>query len=205
MEINSIILAGGKGSRFGQDKILEAVGHRSLLEQVISCVSPLSKGIIIVIAEERFVPEVIIPQTIKVVSDIFPGKGPLGGIYTGLTASDTIYNIVVASDMPFLNPALLRHMVQVAPGYDLAIPRVDGFVEPLHAVFAKSCLPPIEKMLERRIFSVNQLLKEVKARYIDAEEIDHYDPEHLSFFNINTRADLVKARELAIDNANDKC
>jgi molybdenum cofactor guanylyltransferase len=201
---NSIILAGGKGSRFGQDKVLEVIGSSSLLEQVISRVSPLSEKIIIVIAEERFIPDISSPLTVKTVTDIYPGRGPLGGIYTGLAASDSCYNLVIACDMPFVNRDLLRYMLQSAGGYDLVIPKVNGLVEPLHAVYAKSCLPHIEAMIERNVLSVNRLLGAVRTRYITPAEIDRYDPRHISFFNINTKDDLARARLIGMQNADDK-
>ncbi|MFC2042465.1 molybdenum cofactor guanylyltransferase [Chloroflexota bacterium] len=206
MKTSSIILAGGRGLRLGQDKVLETVGNRSLLEQVISCVSSLSTDIVIVTAEERAIPEFRGPIKPGVIKDIFPGKGPLGGIYTGLAASDCFYNLVVACDMPFLNPELLRYMIQNSKGFDIVTPRVGSLVEPLHAVYAKSCLAPMETMIEQGELSVYKLLDLVKVRYIEAEEIDRFDPDHLSLFNINTKTDLEKARKLAIKIANDdKC
>ena len=206
METSSIILAGGKGLRLGQDKVLETVGNRSLLEQVISCVSSLSSDIIIVTARERIIPQLNGPLKPKVVTDIFPSKGPLGGIYTGLATSASFYNLVVACDMPFLNSGLLHYMIQNSNGFDIVTPRIDALVEPLHAVYAKSCLTTIETMFKQGELSVHKLLEMVKVRYVEAEEINRFDPEHLSFFNINTKADLEKAKELAsrITN-NDKC
>jgi len=70
-------------------------------------------------------------------------------------------------------------------------------VEPLHAVYSRGCLEPIESLLERGDLRVRQLFPLVKMRYVEAEEIDRFDPQHLSFFNINDEADLARARDLA--------
>jgi len=131
------------------------------------------------------------------VTDIYPGKGPLGGIYTGLATSDSVHNLVVACDMPFLNQALLRYMIQLSANFDLVVPRWDGMVEPLHAVYSKSCQAPIESLLKQGVLNIAKLFTLVKVRYVEADEIDRFDPKHLSFFNINTEADLKMARELA--------
>ena len=197
METSCIVLAGGKSLRLGRDKVLETVGNRSLLERVISRVSPLSSEIIFVTANEPTYLELIDYPKLRILSDIYPGKGPLGGIYTGLTTSTSFYNLVVASDMPFLNQALLRYMIQLSANFDLVVPQMGNLVEPLHAVYTKRCLAPIEQMIKQDKLSVNQLFRLVKVRYVEAEEMERFDPKHLSFFNINTKADLKRARELA--------
>ena len=98
--------------------------------------------------------------------------------------------------MPFLNQALLRYKVQLSVNFDLVVPRVGNLTEPLHAVYTKDCLAPIERMVKRGELEIYSLFNLVKVRYVEAEEIERYDPGHLSFFNINTAADLKKAREL---------
>lgn len=75
---------------------------------------------------------------VKVMVDLYPGKGALGGIYTGLASSDSLYNLVVGCDMPFLNRDLLRYLIGIAPGFDAVIPRIDDMYEPLHAVYTKN-------------------------------------------------------------------
>lgn len=132
----------------------------------------------------------------RVVSDIYPDKGPLVGIFTGLSASRTAYNLVVAGDMPFLDRGLLGYLVQIAGGFDVVVPRLKNMVEPLHAVYARTCLTPIEGMIQSGDLSVRRLLEMVRVRYVDDDEIARFDPEHLSFFNVNTRADLQRARVL---------
>jgi len=197
LKTSCIVLAGGKSSRLGYDKVRETFGGRSLLEQVISRLSWLGSDIIIVTTAGKGTAELIDYPKLRTVTDIYPGKGPLGGIYTGLATSPSLYNLVVASDMPFLNQALLRYMMQLSADFDLVVPRVGNLVEPLHAIYTKRCLKPIENMIEQDNLRIAQLFPLVRTRYVEASEIERFDPQHLSFFNINTKADLKRARELA--------
>lgn len=197
MDTSCLILAGGKSVRLGRDKVLEKVGSTSLLEQVISRVDSLSKEIIIVTAEERTFPQLAERPKIRIVSDVFPGKGSLGGIYTGLVTSNSFYNLVIAADMPFLNQPLLRYMIEVSDGYDFVLPRINKFFEPLHAIYSKNCITPMESLLKQGRRVIIELFDFVKVRYIETEEINQFDPQHLSFFNINTKEDLKLARKIA--------
>jgi molybdopterin-guanine dinucleotide biosynthesis protein A len=202
LDISSIILAGGKSLRLGHDKVLEKIGDKSLLEQVVSRIDSFSKDIIIVTAPERtFAPLANHPK-VKIVSDIFPGQGSLGGIYTGLVESSSFYNLVVAADMPFLNESLARYMIEKSDGFDFVLPRVNNLFEPLHAVYSKNCIAPIKSILEQGKKVIVELFDYVKVRYIEAEEIERFDPKHLSFFNINTKADLDLARDIPGGNIN---
>ncbi len=202
MNVGCIILAGGKASRLGQDKVLATLGRMSLLQRVITRLRPVCAELIVVTGGDRDLSTLSAEPQPKIVTDVLPGKGPLGGIYTGLLASSYETNLVVASDMPFLNEALLRYMVGLAPGFDIVVPRLGKLVEPLHAVYSRQCIAPIEEMLKKERLSVNELLGLVKVRYVEAEEIDRFDPRHLSFFNINTKTDMETARQLAQETAN---
>jgi molybdopterin-guanine dinucleotide biosynthesis protein A len=196
LNIGGMVLAGGGGLRLGRKKALENLGERSLLERVLLQLSFLDGDILLVTAQELSSPCLKGYPQLKVVSDIYPGKGPLGGVCTGLRLSDSPYNVVVACDMPFLNRTLLSYMIDVSAGYDLVVPRLGYWVEPLHAVYSRACLEPMGRLLEEGILSIRRLFHLVRVRYVEAEEIERFDPEHLSFFNINTKADLARARDL---------
>jgi molybdopterin-guanine dinucleotide biosynthesis protein A len=197
LEINGIVLAGGKSLRFGNDKASEAIGSKSLLQQVITSLRFLGGEIIVVTSDEHPISESIDHPKLRILTDILPGKGPLGGIYTGLAASTTEYNLVVASDMPFLNETLLRYQIEISEGYDITVPRLGKLVEPLHAIYARSCLGPMAEMIKQEHLSIYQLFRRVRVRYMEAAEIERFDPEHRSLFNINTKTDLATARRLA--------
>lgn len=198
--ITSIVLAGGKGTRLGKDKLLELVGDRPLLQRVIDSLSSISERILVVTAQGQNLPAIQATQTtVASVSDIYPGKGALGGIYTGLTATNSQYSLVVAADMPFLNPDLLQHLVGVATGFDVVMPRINGEIEPLHAVYSRDCLPAIQEQIERNQLQIRVFLEQVRVRYMELAEIDRFDPSHLSFFNVNTPDDLEKAKDIAAE------
>ena len=197
MDISCIVLAGGKGLRLGHNKVLESIGKRSLLQRVVNSISSFKSDIIIVTASGQSFPQFAGRPRLSIATDIYPGKGALGGIYTGLVASNSFYNLIVACDMPFLNQALLRYMIQLSPGFDAVVPRLGNLVEPLQAVYSKSCLTPIERLLKQGNLKVSDILPLIRVRYVEDEEIDRFDPKHLSLVNVNTEADLRKARELA--------
>ena len=197
LDITCIVLAGGKGLRLGRDKVQETVGNSNLLQRVLSQLASFNSDIVIVTASEKSLPQFIGYQRFRIVTDTYPGKGALGGIYTGLAISNSWYNLVIACDMPFLNQALLRYMIGLSAGFDAVVPRLGNLVEPLQAVYSKSCLAPIEQLLKQGNLKVSDILPLVRVRYVETEDIDRFDPKHLSIFNVNTEADLRKARELA--------
>ncbi len=194
--LTSIVLAGGKSLRLGRDKAFEVIGDDSLIQRVILRLTSLSDQIIVVVAGEDEIPRLRHLGT-NVVADIYPGKSSLGGIYTGLMTSDSPHNLVVACDMPFLNPALLGYMIKLSSPFDLVIPRVGGRIEPLHAIYSKDCLASIEWLFGQDRLINSELCNLVRVRYVEEDEIDRFDPDHLSFFNINTSADLKLARTIA--------
>ncbi len=196
MDASSIVLAGGKGLRLGRDKALAELDGENLLQRVISRLGFLNSEIIVVVAGAEQSVQVVNDSNLKIVTDAYPGKGPLVGIYSGLLNSNSMYNLVVACDMPFLNKRLIRYMLDVSDGFDITIPRLGSMLEPLHAVYSKNCLKAIEKLLAVDKLKIDSLLGTVEVRYVEAGEIDSFDPEHLSFFNVNTKADLNVARGL---------
>jgi molybdopterin-guanine dinucleotide biosynthesis protein A len=196
MEVTAIVLAGGKNLRLGRDKTLEIIGGKSLIERVLERLKPLTSQIIIVTSTKPF--DLQVTYKIETAMDAYPGKGPLGGIYSGLLTSQSMYNIVVACDMPFLNTELLRYMLEISSDFDAVIPRLeDSMIEPLHAVYSRSCLEKMGKKLEHNQLSVHSFLDNMYVRYIELEEIRKYDPDLLSFFNINDQTDLEQAIALA--------
>jgi molybdenum cofactor guanylyltransferase len=196
LDIGYIILAGGKSKRLGRNKINEVIGGITLINRVINVLSAFNGEIILVTAEDSSLPETFTYPKISKVQDLYPGKGMIGGIITGLSASKNFYNLVVASDMPFLSPALIRYMISNAKGNDLVAYKNQNELEPLHAIYTKNCLPILEEIMlkDRRIF---ELLGQVKVRYLSSAEINQYDTKKISFFNVNTESDLRIANEIA--------
>lgn len=195
--VTSIVLAGGKGLRLSRSKPAEIIGGKSLIQRVVERLKGLSSQILIVISQEPL--DLLGDGEIEIVKDIYPGKGPLGGIYTGLMASRSSHNLVVACDMPFINIELVRYMIELSPDFDVVVPRLEkGKVEPLHAVYSKSCLNPIRSQLERDQLRIACLLDTLNVRYVERAECQSFDPELLSFFNINCQSDLDRASKFAV-------
>ena len=190
--MTSIVLAGGMSLRLQRDKALEEIGGQSLIERVIDRLSSLGNEIIVVTSSSDQLHDL----GVKRVVDAFPGKGALGGMYSGLKESPTFRSLVVACDMPFLNTDLLRHLIELSPGFDVVIPRVGGYMEPLHAVYSKNCLAPIEALLRKGRLRIADFFPQVKVRYVEDAEVEEFDPERLSFFNINSEGDLERAKAL---------
>jgi len=196
MSVTGIVLCGGQNRRFGRNKATETVGGQTLIERVLDRLAPLAERSLVIVSSAKA--NLPVAGKAELVADLSPGTGPLGGIYTGLSRAATPLSILVACDMPFLSTDLLRHMVDVSEGFDAVIPRLEGgFVEPLHAVYSQTCLPKLKTRLERAELAITPLLKELRVRYVERDEYSRYDPDELSFFNINSPADLDRARLLA--------
>jgi len=197
-DIGSIVLAGGRGARLRHEKALETLGNKSLIQWVVFSLSFFYRDITIVTSTNQIIPRFANYPKLRIITDIYPAKGPLGGIYTGLAASDSFHNLVVACDMPFLSQSLLRYMIEGSDGFDFVIPRVNNLFEPLHAVYSKNCVAPMEFIIKQGRKVIIELFDFVKVRYVEAEEVDRFDPQHMSFFNINTQEDLERAQQLAL-------
>ena len=224
--VSGVILAGGKSRRMGRDKAFIEFEGKPLVSRVIERAQILcSETIIVTNSAEAYAP--ILAQVegdARIVSDVYPGKGSLGGIYSGLLAAREEYALVLASDLPLLNPALLRYLISLAPSADIVIPRARDLsskaprteeqrrgktparagqriarqadLHPTHAVYSKNCLPPMQKRLLADDLRVIGVLDDVRVRVVEAAEIDRFDPKHLSLFNANTPEDLRIAQTL---------
>jgi molybdopterin-guanine dinucleotide biosynthesis protein A len=194
IRVSGVILAGGISRRLEKNKALERIGGKALIERVIDSLVPLTTEVLAVVARPEQATALRLPPSLRVVSDQYPGGGSLGGIFTGLEASAENWSLVVACDMPFLNRELLRHLIAQSSNVDAVVPCLGGQPEPLHALYSKACLAPMERMLRAGDLKIAPLFEAVRVRYVDEETIDRIDPRHLSFFNINTQADLEEAR-----------
>ncbi len=187
--ISAAVLAGGASSRMGFNKALIPWRGRSLVEHILSKCASLSDDVFIVTKE----PERFAFTGFRVVKDAFPRRSSLVGIYSALKEARYHYCLVLACDMPFLNLDLLRYLAALAPNYDVVMPILKKGAEPLHAVYSKNCLGPIERLLSEEEDKILLFLPEVKVRYVDEEVIRFFDPELSSFVNINTPEELEEA------------
>ena len=198
-EVSGIVLAGGMSRRLGRDKAVEPVGGEPLLSRVIGRLSRVTEETVVVVADAKRASELPLPRSAKVAVDIYPGGGSLGGIFTGLAAADGSWGMVVACDMPFLNVELFRHMLTRKEGFDAVVPVLEGRPEPTHALYSKSCLPHMERRLQADDLKIARLFDEVRVDFVPQEDVEKRDPDHLSFFNVNTPEDLDRALSLVAD------
>ena len=161
-----------------------------LIEHVIDTVRPLVEELIVSVRDARQVPRL----AVHVVEDLVPDAHALGGLYTGLRAASYARCFVCACDAPFLHPALIRFLIEQADGYDLVVPETDEGLHPLHAVYATSIVPVIEAQLRARRLSLRALARKVCVKRVAPKLLARYDPTGLSFLNLNTPEDYVKAR-----------
>ena len=192
--LTAIILAGGKSSRIGSDKnkAILKLNKKCLIDIVISKLKHIvGDNIIIVGPPEKY------PSYKQVVPDLFNQRGLLVGLYSGLKASASQYNLVVGCDMPFLKLELLQYMRDKIDSNDIIIPRyAKSYIEPLCAIYSKDCLEIMKRNIEAGILSIRRVFPYLKVKYIEEKEIKRVDPELNSFFNINYKEDFVRAEEL---------
>ncbi len=189
--ISVAVLAGGLSSRMGFNKALLPWQGRPLIERILSRCALLSEDVFIVTKD----PEPFAFTGARIVEDAFPRRSSLVGIYSAIREARCHYCLVLACDMPFLNLDLLRYLAALAPHYDVVMPLLRRGPEPLHAVYSRNCLGPIERLLTEEEDKIILFLPSVKVRYVEEEVIRFFDPELASFVNINTPDELKEALE----------
>ena len=192
-DISGAVLVGGASRRMGQDKAMMRFGGAPLIARAVEALRPVVQEILIVgrrAARFAWLPGV------HWFEDILPPIGPLAGIYTALQYAQSPYCLIVACDMPFLNPSLLSFLADAAGGWDAVVPEIDGRLQPLHAVYGRSCLPAIEEMLAVGQHCPLDLYPRVRTRFVTAEELRIVDRRLLSFLNVNTPAEWQTALAL---------
>ena len=182
----------------GTDKALVEFLGRPLIEHVAARVADVGQVETLLITNR---PDDYAYLGLPMFGDVLPDKGSLGGIYTAIHASRAPYTLVVACDMPFVNPVLLRYMADLldAPDgpFDVVVPRSGGYPEGLHAIYGKACLGPIRKRMDANWLKVIGFYDDVRVRYLEEAEYAPIDPEGRSFYNVNTPEELAQARRLA--------
>lgn len=174
----------------GADKAFLPLAGRPMIEHVLRALRSVARRIIIVTNRAD---AYLGYSDAEVTGDVFDKRGPLIGLYSGLLRSTDACNIVVACDMPFLNSRFLLYMASLAGDHEAVVPKVDGFVEPLHAVYKRALLPVIEDHIVRGQRQIRGVLAGTRVRYVTEEEVDRFDPRRRSFINLNTRKQYEEA------------
>ena len=174
----------------GVDKAQIVLDRRPLIERLAGDLQRLFAEVLIVSDGTR---RYDCPR-VKLVADDRPDCGPLMGLYSGLQASKHEVNFVMACDMPYVNDVLITRMISCAGDCDVVVPVVNGYYEPLLAVYCKSTAPAIKACLDAGRLKVTSFYDQVRLHRFDQAQVTAADPELGSFFNINTPADLVEAQ-----------
>jgi molybdopterin-guanine dinucleotide biosynthesis protein A len=180
----------------GEDKALKPFLGRPLIQRVVERLTPIADEVIVTTNrpdDYRFL-------DLRLVSDLKPGRGALGGLYTAIASAPRSMVAVVACDMPFASSTLLRaaSRMLVEEEVDVVIPKSEEGYEPLHAVYRRdTCLPAIEAAIDADQWKVIAWFPQVKVRILTPDEIKEYDPSGLAFWNVNTPEEFSKAEILA--------
>jgi molybdopterin-guanine dinucleotide biosynthesis protein A len=179
--ITGVILVGGKSRRMGKDKAFLEIEGVPMFERVLSAMKDIFASILLVgSGPERFAGYALTPHP-----DIYPGSA-LGGLYTGLYHAETELIFVASCDIPFPSASLIHHLSSLADGFDAVVPRTGDLYEPLFAIYRKSCLEAMKRLLEQENFRIYDFYPEINVRYVTAGEVARLPGGARSLVNINT-------------------
>jgi len=196
-----IILAGGTSRRMGPNKPLQQLAGQTMLAQTVMTALSISPNVVVVagnpVQEAAYRSEV--PDSVTLVHDKIPERGPLIGLYTGLENVDSEYAAVLPCDSPFVIREVVLSLHRVAKGADAAVPVwSDGRIEPLHSVFCvQSARRAVVEALKAEMDTIREMIQQMdKVRLVSVDKIKELDSGLLTFFNVNTPEDLEKARTI---------
>jgi molybdenum cofactor guanylyltransferase len=189
-EVTAFILAGGKSTRMGVDKAFVMLDGRTLLECALELARSVSRDVRIVGDSAKFA------SFAPVVEDRFRDCGPLAGIHAALRASPVELNLILAVDVPFVPPSLLRYMIMRArnSAATATVPRTNGGWQPLCAVYRRQFADAAEKALRARRYKIDALFATVEMQAIEEEELLSAGFSAKMFRNLNTREELEAAK-----------
>jgi molybdenum cofactor guanylyltransferase len=191
-----VIQAGGESRRMGQDKALLPFLGQPLIQRVLDRVRSVADEILVTTNR----PQAYEFLDVALIPDLLPGRGALGGVYTALKSACHPLVAIIACDMPFASPQLIRAecdlILTTCAG--IAIPQPGEGLEPFHAVYRReTCLPAIEAALQAGKWRVDSWFDQVKVETMPMEVIRRYDPQMLCFRNVNTPDELTAAEKTA--------
>jgi molybdenum cofactor guanylyltransferase len=193
----AIVLAGGLNSRMqGRNKAFLKIGGRTILDRLLAGLRTAFAEILLVTRE----PDQYSDFPVHRVEDIYKGRSSLTGIHAGLVHAKAPFGLAVPCDIPFLQSALIRLMLdELEPNLDVVVPFYDGHYQPLCAIYSKRCIPLIEKQLSSSDYKISHLFDHVLVKTVPIEKLKTADPELISFLNVNTPASYDACRNLAAE------
>ena len=193
MKAAAIILSGGKSSRMGTNKALLKLNEKTTIERMVDSLKIYFDDIILVTNDM----ETYQFLGVKMVSDHYPGMGPLAGFHAGLRASDYDVNFITACDMPFMSGELAVSLVGMIDHHDALIPVINGKMQTLCAVFHKKSVNRIEECIENGRLPIKHLLDHLNVLYVTEKELEAYSSVDMErvFFNMNHPHDYEDAKK----------
>lgn len=187
--VTGFVLAGGRSSRMGADKALLELGGQTLLARALDVAKQVTRQVSLVGDRNRFA------AFATVIEDVYPGRGPLGGIHAALMSTATELNLMLAVDLPFIGADFLRYLMQEAGRANavVTVPRGGGFLQPLCAVYRKEFGETAQNSLRAGKNKIGPLLDEVKTRVIEPEQLREAGFSMEMFRNLNTPAEWEAA------------
>ncbi len=193
---SAIVMTGGRSLRMGADKAKLPWRGITMLEWIVAELAHAFEDLVVVAGLNQDMAGLALPGIARVICDTEPFQGPVRALRVGLTAVQAEVAFTCGCDLPFLNPGLAAALCDMTAGHDAAIPMVGGRLQVLHAAYRKSCLPALDAMLQRGERALHKVASALNSRIINEDELRRYDPELLSFFNVNTPEDYGRARRL---------
>ncbi|MGH2619513.1 MAG: molybdenum cofactor guanylyltransferase [Anaerolineales bacterium] len=196
--ITLAVQAGGRSSRMGRDKALIPLGGIPLIEHVLRRAAGLAAEVLITTNR----PTELAYLGIRLVADHEPGAGALPGLLTALEAARGETVLLLACDLPFVCRPLLEHLLSLAHEAQVVVPKWSDNLEPLHAVYSRSCADAVRAAVQAGQQRMIDILPRVTQRVVDEAAITQFDPHGWSFFNVNTPKDLALAEQVLAEQAN---
>ncbi len=190
----AVILSGGLSTRMaGRNKAFLDVGGDTILNRLLATLQPCFEEILLVTRQ----PELYAGTAVQVVTDLYEDRSSLTGIHAGLVQARAEFVFVVPCDTPFLRPAVVRLLLDaLEPEQDVVVPLLDGYYEPLCAIYSKRTIPMIEAQLDSGNYRIFDFFDQVNVKKLSTAYIKAADPDLLSFFNVNTPAALRACQAL---------
>ena len=188
-DATAVVLTGGKSSRMGRPKALLPFDGEPLIAHIVRRLGRVFAETVVVAAPDQELPT--LPAAL--VRDQVAYQGPVSGIYHGLKAATKEVCFVTSCDAPFLNLSLISHLLSQIQDWDVVVPFWQERFQPLHAVYRRSVAPLFHEQLERNELRPISLYPKVRTREIHEGEVRRFDPEGLSFLNMNTPEDYQEA------------
>ncbi len=195
--ISLVIQAGGQSRRMGTDKARIPFLGQPLIQRVVERLAPIAGELLVTTNHPQDYTFLGLP----LFTDLLPGGGALGGLYTALSCASSPIVLNVACDLPFANAAILQHAARLLlqEQADVVIPRSPNGLEPLHAAYRRlTCLPVVRAAIESKQLKIIDWFPRVRVLEIPVDEIARLDPSGLAFLNINTPEDLSLAEKIAL-------